>query len=552
MNKEVHTIRSLLLLIALFLLVACGPSAQPAAESSAPADAQEATSAGTIKTGGTLTWIFPRDIATLDPHVTSSRYDDQLLYQIYGALMERDDDLNLVPGLATEWTVSDDGLLYTLKLREGVKFHDGTPFNAEAVVKNLERIVDPETKSERAKFFLGPYESSRAVDDLTVEIKMSERYGPLLNVLADIIRIVSPAAIEQYGQDIYNHPVGAGPFIFKEWVLKDHITLVRNPDYNWAPSTYENQGPAYLDEIVVRFILEPSTRLASLEAGEGDVVMELPPDDLERIQQDPQYDVKTILVAGTTVHYLFNTQKEPTNDLKFRQALTSALNRDEINEIVTYGLRQVAKGPLSPNALMYDPEAGNVEYNSYDPERANRLLDELGWTMNSSTGIREKDGQPLKLTFLVLSETPEAAGAEIVQSQLKAVGVDVEILVESNPAQQADAQKGIHHMGGMSWSGSDPNILTNLFHSENIGVGWNFTHYSNPDLDALLDEQARETDPEKRAQLISQIQHTVMENAVIYPPFPITHFWGAHTYVKNMNIHPVSGIFRPYEVWLDK
>ncbi|MBI1299821.1 hypothetical protein GC175_33265 [bacterium] len=522
-------------------LAACAPAAEPATE----APAAESSAPSGPASGGTLTYVMPSEPATLDPHVSSSRYDGQVLFQICNTLMYWDNNLTLTPGLATEWGVGDDGLTYTLKLREDVTFHDGTPFNAEAVVRNLERIMDPETKSEGARFSLGPYESSRAVDEFTLEVKTSEPFGPMITALGGLY-IISPAAIDEYGQDLYNHPVGTGPFVFKEWIPKSQITLEKNPDYNWAPSVFQHEGPAYVDELIIKFITEESTRLAVLEADEADVILVVPPDQIERLQGDPDFDIYTTVVAGISPHLAFNNQKEPMNDPKFRQALMYALNKEELNLIVNYGVWEIESGALSSKTPMYAPDhAVDVRY-PYNADMANQLLDELGWLLDTD-GLRKKDGEPLTLIYLTL---PTAAGtAEAVQAQLLNFGITVEILAQANPAQQTSAQQGVHDMVWMQWSGLDPAIMRTVFHSSNAGVGWNFSHYKSDSVDALLEEQAQATDPAQRAAIFAEVQKTIMDDAAIYPLWPLNRIWGVRSNIDGFSVHPGGEVFIGYDIY---
>ena len=230
--------------------------------------------AGAPQSGGTLKWGFGGGIATLDPHVSSSRYDYQVESHLFDQLVIRDQSGNPTPSLATKWEISTDGLEYTFSLKSGVKFHDGTAFNAASVKYNFDRMVNPDTKSEQAIYNLGPYDHTEVVDDATAKVGLKSVFAPLLIGLAEYtMGMVSTDAAEKAGKDFGQSPVGTGPFKFKEWIQNDHVTIVKNPDYNWAPAIFSHNGPPYLDALVYQLIKEEATRTAALQSGQVDLIM---------------------------------------------------------------------------------------------------------------------------------------------------------------------------------------------------------------------------------------------------------------------------------------
>ncbi|HEY7034781.1 MAG TPA: ABC transporter substrate-binding protein, partial [Thermomicrobiales bacterium] len=432
------------------------------------------------KPGGSLKigWGF---FQTFDPHVTSALADYTFLAAVFDRLIELTPDGKLYPGLATEWTESEDGLTWTLKLRQGVTFHDGTPFNADAVKANFERIVDPATKSQYAVFIIGPFDHVEVVDDYTVAIKMKQRYGRLPSALAvPALGMVSPAAAKQYGQDFGQHPVGSGPFMFKEWVENDHVTITKNPNYNWAPELHHHQGAAYLDEVTYQVIAEAGTMTAALLSGQVDAAGGVTPADWQSMQSGGDYSTIKALVQGyPPAGYFINVQKPPTDDINVRQAIEYALDFQGINDAVFDGTAEPASGIMSTFCWAYNPDAALY---SFDPDKANALLDQAGWTMDGN--VRKKDGQELELVHV--SFTPLRNLEEAVQAQLAEVGVKTQIIAEEYPPYQQDTQSGKHNIAWTQWSGVDPADLHKIFHSDNIGVGWNLSHYSNPDVDQWL------------------------------------------------------------------
>ncbi len=184
--------------------------------------------------------------------------------------------------------------------------------------------------------------------------------------------MASPTAVQQWGADYQLHQVGTGPFMFKEYVPQDHLTLVRNPDYNWAPDVYSHDGPAYLDEIEFRFFVDPAVRALALESGDADVMGEMPPQDVARLESNPEFTLHEVPVPGQPLQFFLNTAKSPTDDLRVRQALLYATDRKTIVQTIFMGYSPQAYGPLSAVTMGYDSAV--EEMYAYDPVQAETLL----------------------------------------------------------------------------------------------------------------------------------------------------------------------------------
>jgi peptide/nickel transport system substrate-binding protein len=505
---------ALILILTLPLLGACASMGGPSLPASpAPSATEKAQSGGKLVYGLTLS---PSGI---DPHINASAELGIVLTSVYDTLVYHVSDSTasagkqFVSGLAESWAVSDDGLTYIFYLRHNVTFHDGTPFNAEAVRANIERIVNPDTQSQKAAFLLGPFDSVEVLDEYTVAIHLSAPYAPLLDGLAQVyLGMASPAALAQWGPDYQFHQVGTGPFKFVEYVPNDHLTLVRNDDYNWGPTIYDHSGPAYLDEIEFRFFSDPAGRALALEAGDADVMGELPPLDAARLRQDSRFAVIPIAIPGQPLGLILNVQRPPLDDVRVRQALVYATDRNAIVQAIFAGESPPATGPLTAATFGYDPSLA-ARY-LYNPDQAAKLLDEAGWTDSDGNGIRERDNQPLTLDAVLMTWGSVPEVAQLVQAQWAQVGVKLNTETLTYPAALEAAREGSYHLIPQSFSSSDPDLLWVYYHS---GVPFNWSKVSDATLDDLLDKGRSVTNPAQRAELYIQAQQRIMELALLVP-----------------------------------
>ncbi len=456
----------------------------------------------------------------IDPHVNASSELGIALTSVYDTLVVLDPVTGaFLPGLATRWEVSPDGLAYTFHLRSGVRFHDGTPFNAEAVRFNLERIADPDTRSQKAAFLLGPYDRTEVLDPLTVVIHLKRPYAPLLDALSQVyLGMASPAAVQKWGADYQFHQVGTGPFRFVEYVAADHLTLARNPDYTWGPAVF-HAGPPYLDEVVFRFYEDPPTRALALESGEAQVMGEIPPQDAGRIESNPRLKLMPVAIPGMSLMVFINSARPPTDDMRVRQALLYATDRNAIIQTVFRNRSPVAYGPLTAVTFGYDPAV--QRFYPHDPDQAQRLLDEAGWRVSPSSnptgsggGVRQKDGQPLELDLVIQGWGFMPQVAQLLESQWARLGLRVKTRQVTYPEALDIGKKGEHHLMPFFTSGTDPDLLRPFFYS---GAAFNWAKVSDPELDAWLDQGATTLDPDARKTIYSHIQQRIMASALILP-----------------------------------
>ncbi|HUG14441.1 MAG TPA: ABC transporter substrate-binding protein [Thermomicrobiales bacterium] len=501
------------------------------------------------QSGGTLTLGYTEP-PTMDPRVSGATIAWRLFYNLFDPLIAMDfDTREYHPGLASSWEVSEDGMIYAFSLRDGVMFHDGTPFTAEAVQYTFDSIMDPALLSLAAIGYLGPYDRSEVIDDTTVEVHFSEPYSPFLNNLThSVLSPVSPTAAEAAGADFGQAPVGTGPFKFKEWQPQISMTFERNPDYAWPLGVYRHEGPAYIDEIVVAFIPEETTRFGTLESGESLVVDGVQPQEVERLQADENYQILLPAVPGSPQILPLNADVEPTSDLLLRQAILYAVDMDTIIDTLWYGTRKAAQGPLSSPSWGYNPAV--EEMYPYDQAKAEELLEEAGWVMGSGD-VRQKDGNDLMLEYITTTGIQGQAG-ELVQAYLARVGIGVNLHQLEYAATAAAYLASEHHIARIYFSHVDPVVLSTLYHSRNIpGTNFNRTMKVDPALDEMLDNAASELDQDARIQQYMDIQQYIMDQALMIPLWEETVFWGAHASVKGIHFQPLGGIWF-YDTWIEE
>ena len=442
---------------------------------------------------------------SLDPHTVTASNDFRILVNVYDGLVRyKDGTLEVEPALAESWEISEDGKTYTFKLREGVKFHDGSDFNAEAVKFNFDRML----KEDHPFYDTGPFplsfnfasvEAVNAIDAQTVEFKLKEPFAPFLSNLAyPTGLIVSPAAVEQHGKDFGRNPSGTGPFKFVEWQSNQRVVIERNPDY-W-------DGAASLEAVVFRPITDANTRVAEMMAGGIDVMVEVPPDNLATFKDDANFAVSE--QAGPHVWFtILNTKAGPFADKKVRQAANYAVNKETLVNDVLQGAATVAAGPIPP-AFNWVESA--VEPYPYDPEKAKALLAEAGVESPELTFYVTEGGSGML--------DPINMGAAI-QADLQAVGFNVKIetyewntfLGRVNPGLEGKAD-----MAEMAWMTNDPDTVPYLTLRTDAMPdkgGFNSGYYSNPDVDELLEKARTSTDQAERGKLYGEVQQIVHEDA---------------------------------------
>lgn len=463
----------------------------------------------------TLTYGLTLAPSGIDPHINASSELGIPLRSVYDTLVFLDPETDeFIPGLAENWEISPDGLTYTFALRRDVTFHDGTPFNAQAVVVNIDRIHDPDNHSQKAVFMLGPLLDVEIVDQYTVVISLSEPYAPLLDSLSDVyFGMASPTALEKWGSTEYQfHQVGTGPYRFVEYVPNDHLTLTRNPDYAWAPSVYQ-QPQAKLENIIFRFYEDPSTRALALESGEIDIIGEVPPHDASRLSAGADFTLIPLTIPGQPMQFFFNTRLPPTDDVSVRQALILAVDRVYAVSTVFGEHSTVADGPLSSNIFNFNTL---YPFPAYDLTVAVSLLESAGWRDEGGTGQRSRNGVPLELHIVSPPWGSNPEVAQLIQADWETMGADVtlEIAPGFGPLKEAQ-EKGEYNAIGINLFSTDPDLLRSFYSSAGP---YNWSGYEDPDLDELLLQASQATlDPVERQNLYRQFAARVRQEALLLP-----------------------------------
>jgi peptide/nickel transport system substrate-binding protein len=459
--------------------------------------------------GGKFVYAMSFEPGSLDPHKSGDAFT---VCQFIGAsLVARHPETGeYVPYLAESWTKSPDGLTYEFKLRKDVKFHDGTPLTAQDYAYTFMRAIDPATKSPTAGQTLVGLKSAEAVDDYTLRLNMAMPNSVLMDSLSNTcyLQALPKTAVEKMGDDFGRNPIGAGPFKFKEWATGDKIVLERNPDFNWGPA-FTRGGAPYIDTVEFRIIPEYATRIAALESGDVDLA-DVETKDVKRVEDLGKYRVYKSISPGSGIHVEMNSTRPPFDDLRVRQALNYAVDRNAIVQVVSNGLGVPLYGPLTPSTMGYWPGAQYVGY-QYDVAKAKALLTEAGYKPNAS-GVMEKDGKPLALTLLTYGT--QGKTGEILQQQFKDIGVqvtlqNVEYGVLFQTLAGGDFDMAIDVLG---WPNAG--VLFVMFHSSTIGL-YNRSRVTS--LDPAIGAMVVATTQEGFEKTAGDLQRNIVENAYLVP-----------------------------------
>ncbi len=439
--------------------------------------------------GGTLTIGFDDSAKTLDPVFSVQFSERRVLYLIFNTLIAIDTDFSLRPELAKSWTIADDGKRYVFELQPGVKFHDGTPFDAEAVRFNLARRLDPAVASPQRSALLPVIDSMEVLGPLSIALNLKSPHPALLSDLADRAGfMVSPAAVAKYGQDFGRNPIGTGPFTLQNWTQGTSITLDRFAA-SWEASRI------YLDRIVFRSVPNFVIGMQRLTVGEIDYIDGLTPDALRQLEGKDGIAIEQARI-GRWFSLQWQVDKPPFDNPKLRQAVAYALDRNRINQITMEGKASISNGPTPPGLWWSTPDT--VVY-GYDPAKAKALLAESGVAPGTT------------LTLTTPSDPLSRRIDQLVAEQLGAIGLQVALQPVATSEFYARVVSRAINFVPENWTQrADPDgLFYILFHSKGFA---NTTGYNNPEVDRLLDLARQTLDMPTRAKLYGQVTDLVQRD----------------------------------------
>jgi peptide/nickel transport system substrate-binding protein len=476
-----------------------------------------------LMSGGTIVFGTNQEPSQLDAFASTTVNDQAVVAQIYETLVILSQGMQLHPGLATTWSANPDATRIRFTLRQGVTFHNGDPFNAQAVKAHFDRLKGGATGAVTAAIATH-YQDTEVIDDYTVELVFA---NPVPDILIDLATpgagITNAAAVAELGEDAGRQPIGTGPFVFEEWVEGSHISLVRNPDWTWgAFSFYGTTGPARAERLVFRYIPDDQTRTAALSTGEIHFLDLVPFQNIAPLEALDGITVEGFSLPGLPQVNYINPNISPTSDIRVRQAILHAVDQDAIVQAVFFGRAPRAFGPLSSDFAEYDPIVET--YYPYDPALSVQLLEEAGWELGED-GIRRKGDETLSAR--IIENRSWNPWVTLLQDQLREIGFDAEVITLEGGGYFQETGETQFELASMGDVFGSPASLRRDFHSSSVGPGnINVGHIQDAELDAMLDAASTEINIGKRAEILSDVQRYIMDQAYIVPIIEL-HFFTA-------------------------
>ena len=471
-----------------------------------------------------VVFVEPGGYTSLDPFTNA--WHATPTYAVFGTLISLSPDLkSYLPRLAESWEIADDNMSMTMTLRKDVTFTDGTPFNAEALKWIEDKYLDPELASPGGGTLRQAVESVDIVDDYTVRFNLFAPFAYLLDELTGS-EMPSPTAYETLGPEQYAQElISAGEFVVKEVIPDVSILYEANQDYHYGVSACVNQGPPQFDQLLIKYINDTEVAYATLETGESDIVA-IPPQYLDQARANPNIEVIES-VTTTTNYFGMNNEFHPFDVEGVRQAIAYGINRQEIVDIAYEGQAQVLYQPLAPGNVGYNPAMEDYgKQTSDDPDKANTMLDDLGYVDTTGDGIRETpEGVAMDYALMFPQDPTLQRIAETLQAQLLNIGINTHLEVVDDTTMRQKTAEGSHEMFTWQYGLLTPNITTYIFDSSRIGAS-NRNHVNDPQLDALLAAQDQELDPVKRQAAVDEVTKYLIDHRFHVPLFSPMNYTG--------------------------
>lgn len=546
MKKTKTKLLAVLLTAAMGALTACGgsSSSETTAAASGETQAAETTAAVELAEGESvsqdtdITAAMLVDFTTMDPMDTSDTLSGGIQRLMMDGLFGFDDNMKIIPMLATDYEANDDATEFTIHLREGIQFSDGTPWNAEAAKANFDRWGDKNLGLKRTTLLCNVLKETEIVDDYTVKVTLQSPFGAFIPTLAHPACVVmSPAVIAKGNEECAKNPVGTGQYTFVEWVAGEHATIALNKDW-WGYNADICGGTALVDPdagfktITFKPVSENATRVAMLQSGDAQFIWPVPTESIEALRGDSNVSVGQ--EEGIVVRYLMmNNQKAPFNDVRVRQAINYAINKDAYCAVVKNGVATPATSIIGPAVQYYK---GNDVY-AYDIEKAKSLLAEAGYP----------DG--FKTTLMCASTTTNLKQCEFIQQQLAQVGIDVEInALESAVVNQkiedvdvpgSEAEVDMYVIGWSPSTGdADWGIRPLMAIESEPPMSYNICYYENEEVDQLLKDALATADDTKRADAYAKAQDIIWEESPLVCLANDSNTWATSAKMVDAKLFP--------------
>ena len=479
---------------------------------------------------------------TMDPMDTSDTLSGGVQRLIMDGLFGFDDEMKIIPLLAESYEANEDATEYVIHLRQGISFSDGTPLNAEAAKANFDRWGDKELGLKRTTLLCNVLKSTEAVDEYTVKVTLTEPFGAFVATLAHpACVLMSPQVIEQGKEACAERPVGTGQYLFKEWIAGDHTTVTLNKDWwGYDPEICGGKALAEPDagfqSITFRPVGENASRVAMLQSGEADFIWPVPTESMETLAADENVYVGAD--EGIVVRYMFmNTQKAPFNDVRVRQAMNYAIDKDAYIAVVKNGLASKATSILGPATQHYKR---NEPY-AYDLEKARKLLTDAGYPDGFETSL------------ICTTTTSDLKQCEFIQQQLAQAGITINInsmekaivseKVESAEGPGSEAEVEMYMSGWSSSTGdADWGIRPVLARESEPPKSYNISYFENEEMDGFLYAALETADEEKRAELYAKAQDIIWEECPVVFFANDYNTWASAADVANVKIYPDGGL----------